>query len=191
MGTAETTGAGDESGTSSETDEGDSESSSGEETGMDELPSAATPEAIAEFLAREGHLGATWRAETPEPRERSSSVSPHDRVQVHFNDILIQSQAAGNGTLDGSPHDKHSMAVKRMFDIDGEQVGTAVMFKHEAGESAGSWAYYCVGPADRCLPREGPFDEEEPVFGMGLQVDCGVCHGGLVFTEFDAVMSGH
>ena len=140
-----------------------------------------TAEGIAAFLANENHRGEGWQSETAEPRESSTVVSPHDQVRVFFNDALVNSQRAGNGEFQGTAHDAGSMAVKEFYDGD-NVVGHAVIYQAENNTMPESTVYYCVGPQRRCLTEGPAFSLDEPAFGRGLEIGCGGCHGGLVFT---------
>ena len=108
-------------------------------------------------------------------------VSPHDQVRVFFNDTLISSQRAGNGEFQGTPHDLGSMAVKELYDGD-TLVGHAVIYQAEGNAQPESTVYYCVGPERRCLTEGLAFSLDEPAFGRGMEIGCGGCHGGMVFT---------
>jgi hypothetical protein len=149
----------------------------------DGLPADDSASAIGEFLATDGYLGSRWLAETASERERASSVSPHGRVRVHLNDVLRDSQRAGNGGLDGPPHTVGSMAVKELYDERGVVVGRAAILFSGQMTSGDTAVYYCVGPAGRCINGEPEFTSDEPAYGVGLETACGACHGGLVFTE--------
>lgn len=146
----------------------------GADTGPAPLPGGATPEAILEFIDAQGYLGPTWRAESGAPREEATSVSPHDRVHVFQNETLVQAPAEG-------PYPPDSMAVKVIYDGD-EPVGHAVMWR--VPETVG-FTYFCYGPVNRCGYAEQAHPREAPVFGVGLEVVCGQCHGGMIFTEIE------
>lgn len=141
------------------------------------LPSAATPEAILAFIDSRRFEGPGWRVETPAPREESTPVSPHDRVQVFQNEALVQTRASNDYAPD-------SMAVKALYDAEGgtEPEGFAAMWL-EPGASA--FTYFCYGPRGRCGLAEQAPTPEEPVFGRGSEVVCGQCHGGMIFTQIE------
>lgn len=140
-----------------------------------------TPDGIKTFLANEIYRGTGWQSETDGPREESSVVSPHDRVRVFLNDTLINSQRAGNGKFQGTPHATGSMAVKELYEED-TVVGHAVIYQAANNTLPESTVYYCVGPLGRCLTESTAYSVEEPAYGRGTDINCGGCHGGLVFT---------
>ncbi len=140
------------------------------------FPIDAALAVIAAFVDAGSYLLDPWTAETAAPRERNSDVSPHDRVQVWFNDVVIASSEAGNGEFQGTAHDAGSMVVKEMVDEADALLGVAVMLKLEGGVT--EWAYYCDGPQELC----GVQVPAEPFYGVGTSTDCGGCHGGLVFN---------
>ena len=142
--------------------------------GAGSYPTDSSADGIAAYLASGAYREAPWISETDTPRERTSDVSPHGRVQVWGNDVLVASQQAGNGELGGTPHDVGSMAVKEMVDDADALVGVAVMLKLDS-----DWVYYCEGPADRC-----GVTGSTPVWGTGLDTECGFCHGGIIFNAF-------
>ena len=152
---------------------------SGSDSNSDET--LTTPEGIREFLANESYRGAGWQSETEGPREESSIVSPHDRVRVFLNDTLVNSQRAGNGEFQGTPHDTGSMAVKELYE-EGTVVGHAVIYQSANNKLPESTVYYCVGPIGRCLTEGSAYTVDEPAYGRGTDISCGACHGGLVFT---------
>jgi hypothetical protein len=107
-------------------------------------------------------------------------------VRVFANERLLASIAKGNGVepdpdnpglLQADPssaHDTGSMAVKEMYQGD-ERVGRAALVKLEGTQ--GQVAYYCEGATSVCGVQDTP-----PIYGIGLSVGCGACHGGIVFT---------
>lgn len=136
------------------------------------VPRAAEAAAILDFLDDRVYSGDGWRAETPEPRPRDTAVSPHARVQVFQNEILIHGR-------DQTPYPPDSMAVKVMYDGDAV-VGHAVLWQVP---DAPSLTWFCYGPTNRCGLAEQSHPRDAPVFGDGTAVVCGQCHGGMVFTE--------
>lgn len=149
------------------------------------VPENTSREAFEAFLAAEAYLGEGWRAETDAPREASSSVSPHGRVQVHLNETLIASIAAGNSGLGGAgaqPHTVGSMTVKVLYDEADTQVGIAALYKY--GEMNSEWTAYCYGPGQRCTTTRTDVPATDPVFGDG-DFSCVACHGGNVFTKIE------
>lgn len=145
-------------------------------------PVDASQASIASFLAGRPYQAAPWVSETPAPRDGTEGTgTPHGRVRVYFNDTLVSSIAAGNGAFGSNlPHTTGSMAVKELYDETDTRVGVAAALKTEGNFQR--WVYYCFGPGERCAWGRGPFTEAEPLYGVGGQVDCGICHGGLVFT---------
>lgn len=146
------------------------------------VPGDESLASIASFLASKTYQSASWVAETPGPRAGTEGTgTPHDRVRVYFNETLVASIAAGNGVLQTLvPHSTGSMAVKELYDETDALVGIAAALKLEGNFQR--WAYYCHGPGERCAWGRGPFTEAEPLYGIAGQVDCGLCHGGSVFT---------
>ena len=112
---------------------------------------------------------------------QTSVVSPHDDVRVWLNDIAIASQAAGNGEVGGTPHDLYTAAVKEIYD-GADRVGAAMLFKTAEGDLPDSVTYWCYGPAGRCASGDGDTTADAPIFGTGLNVACGSCHGGTIFS---------
>jgi len=139
-------------------------------------PEDSSAAGIAAYLGTEAHRAAPWQAETAQPRPPADDVSPHDRVRVFFNDVLLDSQAAGNGAFEGTAHPAGAMAVKELFDADDASLGAAVMLKIDG--VAADWVYYCDGPLEVCGVSAG----SAPVWGVGTDTECGFCHGGLVFN---------
>lgn len=141
-------------------------------------------QSILEIIQSESYR--EWTAETEEPRERSTGVSPHGHVRVFANERLLASIAKGNGvepdpddpgklmTDVTTAHDTGSMVIKEMY-LGEERIARAAMVKLEGIQS--QVAYYCEGDPLRCGTREAP-----PIYGVGLSVGCGACHGGMVFT---------
>jgi hypothetical protein len=106
-------------------------------------------------------------------------------VRVYVNDILLASQAAGNGgiaTESGEPHTTGSMAVKEMYDETDTRVGVAALFKGADGGTE-TWSYYCYAPEERCAPAVGSPTADDPIFETNY-IECGACHGGNIFTEY-------
>jgi hypothetical protein len=173
--TTGTGGGADESSTQATASEGTAATD-----GMLSRPEDGSLEAIGAFLGEEGYLGDGWASETAEPRPTVNTVSPHQQVRVFMNDILIESIAAENM---GADHAPWSMAVKEFYDED-VLVGQAAMFNAvEDGEAV--WTYYCWGPAGRCSTEEPEHAQGEPLYGQGLEVPCGSCHGGNVYTRIE------
>ena len=131
---------------------------------------------MAAFVASEVWREPPWVAESATPRDETSPASPHDRVQVFLNDVLVDSQGAGNGILGGAAHAAGSMAVKVLVDAADQPEGHAAMLKVE-GE-VGDWIYWCDGTAQRCGVPAG----QPPIYGLGLETECAVCHAGLIFN---------
>ena len=106
-------------------------------------------------------------------------------MRVFLNEILVASQAAGNGgSLNAPPHEPASMVVKEFYDDTGATlVGRAAMLKTVAGTDSDSWTYYCVGPEARCPVGRDP-TEQDPAYGQGRNMfQCSGCHGNMVFTQ--------
>lgn len=148
---------------------------SGSET-AGSYPADWSAEGIAAFVDSQAWREPPWLAESAEPREPSSVSSPHDRVQVFLNDVLQDSFAAGRGAYGGTAHDAGSMAVKILAGEEDEVLGHAAMLKLDG--DFGEWVYWCEGPGTRC----GSGDDSEQTWGVGLETDCGYCHGGVVFN---------
>lgn len=138
-------------------------------------PRDTSESGIAAYIAAGAYREAPWVAETDAPREANSGVSPHGRVRVWFNDVLADSQRAGNGEVGGTPHPEGAMTVKELYDDADTVLGVAVMLKLEG--AADQWVYTCDETTSRC----GSADV--PVYGVGLDTDCGFCHGGVVFNS--------
>jgi hypothetical protein len=150
------------------------------------LPASDGQDDIAAFLEAESYRKAPWISETAGPRPRSMDTSPHGTVRVWLNDKLVASQKAGHdGYKDQTtgmthpPLDKDSMAVKEFYDDAGMKVGVAALFKVGEGTTANTTTYYCKAPIGRCLTNQN----SEEVYGRGIGVACGFCHGGLVYTK--------
>jgi hypothetical protein len=139
-------------------------------------PTDSSQAGIEAFLADERYRQPPWTAQTDTPRESIWEVSPHDRVQLWLNEIVLDSQAAGNGGFLGTPHTTGSMAVKELVDDDDAVVGMAVMLKLDG--VAASWVYYCDGEPDRCGFTEG----SPPHYGVAYDSECYYCHGGEIFN---------
>jgi hypothetical protein len=146
---------------------------------------SAARDFLVELLASGEYLKAPWRSETTQPRAASDIVSPHGDVQVHANETLLLSLENGNGASlndagdlafdpEAPPHTPGSLAIKDLFEGD-EVVGHAAILKLDGSSRAA--AYYCEGPRERCGSTTEP-----PVYGEGLSVGCGGCHGGRVYT---------
>lgn len=135
-------------------------------------PQDSSAAGIVAFVEGGSWLEAPWVAETTAPRDAITTFSPHGRVQVHMNEVLIASLEEGNGGYEGAPHRTGSMAIKRLVDDDDREVGMAAMLKLEGDDQ--QWVYWCDGPADRC---EGPY------YGVAYDSSCVFCHGGQVFND--------
>lgn len=146
-------------------------------------PADSSSASIASFLAAKTYRSAPWLAETAMPRPGVAlSGSPHERVRVYYNDVLVQSFQAGNGSREPPlPHTTGSMAVKEIYDDTDTQVGVAAELRLEGRFD--QWAYYCEGPGGRCATGKPPATAAAPLYGIALGVDCGFCHGGVVFTR--------
>lgn len=150
-------------------------------SGPTNLPADETAEAMTAFITSEAYKGEEWTAETDQPREASSGVSPHGSVRVYLNDTLIQSVAAGNGgvaSASGVSHTAGSMTVKEFYD-DATLVGVGVLYKY--GEGANDWAMWCYGPAGRCSSTVPANTVDNPMHEINAFA-CAACHGGNVFT---------
>lgn len=137
-------------------------------------PRDTSESGIAAYLASGAYREAPWVAETDAPRDANSGVSPHGRVRVWFNDVLVDSQRAGNGEVGGTPHPEGAMSVKELYDDGDAVLGHAVMLKRDG--AADDWLYTCDETPSRCGSSAAP------VYGVGLDTDCGFCHGGVVFN---------
>jgi hypothetical protein len=148
------------------------------------LPAGPERADIAAFLAAGDYKKAPWVSETPAPREKEGSTSPHEKVRVWMNPQLVMSLKGGRDAMMGRPpQDKGSMAVKELFDEAGANLlGVAAMYKPDEGGAANAWVYYCHGPDGRCRTN-GPSPMDAPVYGRGTGVSCGFCHGGLIYTK--------
>jgi hypothetical protein len=146
-------------------------------------PADSSSASIASFLAAKTYRSAPWQSETAMPRPGGTlSGSPHERVRVYYNEVLVQSFQAGNGSREPPlPHTTGSMAVKEMYDDTDLQVGVAAELRLSGAFE--QWAYYCEGPAGRCATGKPTATAAAPLYGVGLGVDCGFCHGGVVFTR--------
>jgi hypothetical protein len=150
------------------------------------LPASDSSDDIGAFLGAQAYRNAPWISETAGPRPRAIDTSPHGTVRVWMNDKLVASLHAGHDgykdTATGMSHppiDKGSMAVKEMYDDSGAKIGTAALFKSGDGTAASSTVYYCKAPIGRCLDNQN----SEVVYGRGISVGCGFCHGGMVYTK--------
>lgn len=160
---------------------GGSSGNGGSPTGS--APADESSASMASFLTAKTYASAPWVPETASPRNAGAGLgSPHGLVRVYFNDVLLQSFRAGNGQPEQPrvAHTTGSMAVKEFYDDTDTLVGAAAALKIDGPSER--WAYYCTGPEERCATGRGPFTTASPLYGVGLQVDCGFCHGGLVFT---------
>jgi len=155
-------------GCSSDADEGDPNSH----------PSDISVGGVSAFLEGLSYQEELWEAETATPRDASTTVSPHGRVRVWRNAILVASQSDGNGQLDGTPHEDGSMAVKELFDEADALVGRAAMLK--IGGDFTEWVYFCDGEEAQC----GAPSSSDPYYALGTGGPCAVCHGGVVFTGY-------
>lgn len=139
-------------------------------------PSDTSAEGIAAFVQAGAWSQAPWVAESEAPREASSVSSPHGRVQVFFNDLVMASAQAGEGIDGTTPFDAGSMVVKVLHAEDDSVLGHAAMLKLDGGFA--EWVYWCEGPGARC----GADGDQESTWGIGLDTSCGACHGGNVFN---------
>lgn len=139
-------------------------------------PTDSSQAGIETFLAEGRYRAPPWTAQTETPRESTWEVSPHGRVHLWLNEVVIASQADGNGGFLGTPHTTGSMAVKELIDEDDASVGRAVMLKLEG--VAASWVYYCEGTPERCGFTEG----ESPHYAESYDSECYYCHGGEIFN---------
>jgi hypothetical protein len=150
------------------------------------LPASDSQDDLAAFVDAEAYRKAPWISETPGPRPRAMDTSPHGTVRVWMNDKLVASLHAGHdGFKDQTtgmthpPLDKDSMAVKEFYDDNGTKVGAAALFKSGEGALANTTVYYCKAPIGRCLSNQ----TSDVVYGNGIKVGCGFCHGGMVYTK--------
>jgi hypothetical protein len=124
-----------------------------------------------------------WASQTPMPRPREGSTSPHDRVRVWMNPALVASLRSGNGKdLMAPPHTQGSMTVKEIYEGMGTTpVGRAAMLKF--GSAKDDWIYFCYGPTGRCDTGKD-YSEQAPAYvrSFGGGPGCPFCHGGLIFT---------
>ena len=145
------------------------------------FPADSSVQGVSAFLDSGVYTSSPWIAETAAPRDASSSVSPHGRVRVYMNDVLVASQQAGNGEFMGTPHDPGSMAVKVFYDDADASVGLAAALRLEG--AAGNWAWYCVGDGARCGTSAGPHTQASPFYQVGATAVCALCHGSTIFTQ--------
>jgi hypothetical protein len=131
---------------------------------------------IAAFVASEAWRADPWVAETASPREELLAFSPHERVRVFLNEVLIASKQAGNGGYEGRAHLTGSMAIKRMHGADDALLGTAVMLKLEGDDQ--EWVYWCDGPEDLCGARFS----STPYHAVSYDAECAFCHGGNIYN---------
>lgn len=148
-------------------------------------PAELTAAGISAFLQAGEHTKGSWISETPAPRDRSSSVSPHGNVRVWMNDLMVASLRAGKSTNIGTPPaDQFSMAVKELYDDEKKTLlGRAVMLKADDGALGNAWIYYCYGPGGNCFNGSAERTIDNAYFGRGFALNCGSCHGGLIFTK--------
>ena len=145
------------------------------------VPQEMTAAAFTTFMDGAAYTMNGWVSETAAPRAAANTVSPHVRVRVWFNPTLVESVNAGNGVdLQAPAHTVGSMSVKELYDDADALVGHAVSLKVEDGKGGTSWQYYCKGPNGRCYSGSTGFDTT-PMFAKG-DLQCGGCHGGMVFT---------
>jgi len=146
----------------------------------------ATVDAIKAYIMAGTYKNPPWKSETAAPREKQPG-SPHEKVQVWFNDTLQASAKAGNGKAVGlvvdPPHTTGSMVVKETYDATGAMVAVAANLK--VAGAATAWAYYGVGDGvffnekDKTYTEAAPFFKTAPRDGLFA---CTFCHFGSVFT---------
>jgi hypothetical protein len=142
-------------------------------------PNGTTQAAIAAYLEAGTYKQAPWISETPAPRDKIGTVTPHGRVRVWMNDTLVASQRAGNGEFGGTPHTAGSMAVKEFYDDSDKRLGAAVMLKLPGADA---WRYYC----DSTVPERCGVSDKLPFYSDETALQCGGCHGGLIFNKAPA-----
>jgi hypothetical protein len=143
-------------------------------------PADSTQTSIAAYLTAETYKQAPWISQTTAPRDDNSmGVSPHGKVRVWWNDTLVASQHAHNGTIGGTPHTTGSMAVKEMYDANDMRIGRAAMLKTPGGST--KWVYFCDSTdVARCT---GDATLTVPHYGDDTSaVDCSGCHGGNIYN---------
>lgn len=140
-------------------------------------PQDSSAQGIADFLASDRWRAPPWVAETEAPRDALVSFSPHGRVQVYLNDVLIESKRALRGGYEGEPHLTGSMAIKDMHGPDDALLGTAVMLKLEGGDQ--QWAYWCEGPESLCGARFAG----SRYHAVSYDSECALCHGGNIYNK--------
>jgi hypothetical protein len=133
-------------------------------------------------LAANSYKSPPWLPDTASPRDPSSVVSPHGRVRVWMNSVLVDSLRNGRDGVDSPPPDQWSMAVKEFYDDTDMLIGRAASIKSGAATSSSAWVYLCHGPEGRCFTSSPAFSESAALHGTGTNTMCGPCHGGLVFT---------
>ena len=146
----------------------------------------ATVDSIKAYIMAGTYKNPPWKSETAAPREKQPG-SPHEKVQVWFNDTLQASAKAGNGKAVGlvvdPPHTTGSMVVKETYDANGAMVAVAANLK--VAGAATAWAYYGVGDGvffnekDKTYTEAAPFFKTAPRDGLFA---CTFCHFGSVFT---------
>jgi hypothetical protein len=153
---------------------GGGDEGNGDGDGDGALPTGESSASIQSFLDEEAYTGAGWTAETSEPRAASNVVSPHGSVRVYLN-----------GAAAASPRDnvaqENASAVKELYDDADALVGIAMIW--QTGTTSSDVLYYCFGPAGRCSTASPERTKADPILGFGVNVDCGSCHGGTIFTE--------
>ena len=159
-----------ESGADSDDASDDASDDGGSDDG--ELPDDSSQAAIEAFLATESYRD--WTGDSV-IRVGGSVVNPHgDALRVFFNQAAVDSIRAGTeSSLLGA------MAVKEVHDDTGVVMGKAVRWKTGSGELTGDWTHYCTAPQDSELCTGATI--ELPVFGTGMSMECGTCHGGKSF----------
>lgn len=140
-------------------------------------PRDASSAGIAAFVAGQSWRAPPWVAETATPRDELVSFSPHGRVQVFLNDVLIASKREGRGGYEGVPHLTGSMAIKNLHAADDTLLGAAVMLKLEGDDQA--WVYWCEGPETLCGARFSA----SPYHAVSYDAECALCHGGNIYNR--------
>lgn len=129
-----------------------------------QFPTDTTVAGIQAFLATESYK--SWTAD-PAPHAPVSYQVHGPMMQVYFNDVAVATY--GNAS-------DLTMTVKELFDANQVKVGVAASWK-----SGGMWSYYCTqdDPAgDACAVDDQTF----PVYGTGINVSCGFCHGNAILS---------
>ncbi|MFZ5895968.1 MAG: hypothetical protein ACOY0T_33235 [Myxococcota bacterium] len=154
-------------------------------SGTAAAPASSSQADITAFLDKGGYKDPSWVVDVASPRPGDSGTQHGDGIRVWENATLVASIKGGrDGWMNRPAPDVGSMAVKEMYDSNGQLVGLAAALRSSATTGFGGWTYYCYAPGARCSST-GEYTKSAPLYsggGVAPGMTCAICHNSTIFT---------